>query len=261
MSTKQILYTLGVLVVLGAVFAFWASFTKPIGPSAAQPQDLLGGVPSATGDFAYTDEQPYYKITASYPATTGLQAAADAKARATIEQGLADQIATFKSGSGLDVLTPQDAQIQNISGDHKYALDMQYDDYTSTTTVSYVYKIYADTLGAHPNGYYETFVFDQDGNRLAVGDLFDQSSAWLTDLSKMVKDSVTKQLTALSGGQDASMDIYPEGVAANPDNFQNFALDGGDLVIFIPPYQVAAYAAGSFEVRIPLAQLQNDLKK
>jgi hypothetical protein len=221
----------------------------------------LGGTLSTNGDYQYSEDKPYYKITASYPSATGLSLAADAKARATIEQGIAQQIASFKSDSSLDTMTAQDAQMQNISGDHKYTLDMQYKAYTSSTTVSYAYQVYADTLGAHPNAYYKTFVFDQDGNAVQLADLFDSQSAWLKDLSTLVTKEVTRQLAQLSGGGTVVADLYPEGLAANPDNFQSFYLDGSTLGILIPPYQVAAYAAGSFDVRVPLASLAKDLRK
>lgn len=263
MSTKKILYALGILVILGAVFAFWASFTTPMGPSAGQPQDTLGGTLTAEGDFAYTEDKPYYSIEVRYPANTGLQTAADAKARATIEQGIADEVARFKSDSGLDVLTDEDAQLQNISDEHKYALGMEYKAYSSTTTISYVYQIYSDTLGAHPNAYYLTYTFDQDGNALSLKDVLSQNPNWLEELSLLVSQDVTTQLKGRLGsalpqgseGPDVTGSIYPDGLAAKEENFKNFAVDDGMLIIFIPPYQVAAYAAGSFEVRIPLSEI------
>jgi hypothetical protein len=49
--------------------------------------------------------------------------------------------------------------------------------------------------------------------------------------------------------------LFEEGFAPTEENFQNWYLDGDTLVIQIPPYQVAAYVAGSFEVRIPLAEI------
>lgn len=262
MSTKQILYALAILVVLAVIFGVWASYTKPI-TTTGEPTSSLGGTLSATGDFAYTEDKPYYRITASYPAKTGLQATADAKARATVEQGLAGEIATFKADSRLDMLTAQDAEIQGLDGDRKYALDMQYKAYSSTTTVSYVYQVYSDTLGAHPNAYYLTYTFDQDGNLLKLADVLDKNPNWLEELSLLVSQDVTTQLKARLGqylpqgdeGPDVTGAIFAEGLAAQEDNFKNFALSDGDLLILIPPYQVAAYAAGSFEVRIPLSEI------
>lgn len=265
MSNKQILGILAVLIVLAVLVGMWASRTKPVAlePAAGDTSEILGGTLNANGYYEYQDDKPYYKIVALYPAKTGLAAAADTKARTTIEQGLAAEIANFKSGSGLDTLTAQDAEIQNISNERKYMLGMEYKAYSSTSTVSYVYQIYADTLGAHPNGYYLTYTFDQEGNLLALGDVLKNNPNWLEELSLLVSQEVTAELKSRLGaslpqgdeGADVTGAIFAEGLSAKEENFKNFALDGADLLIFIPPYQVAAYAAGSFEVRIPLADI------
>lgn len=265
MTTKQILSSLGVLAVLALIFAGLASFTTaPITePTAGDKSPILGGTLGSDGAYHYQEDKEYYKITADYPASAGLSAAANAKVLATIEQELASQIATFKSDSGLELLTPQDAQIQNISGDHKYTLALEYMPLTSSSTVSYAYQVYADTLGAHPNLYYKTFVFDQDGTQLSLKDVLKNNPNWLEELSLLVENDVTAQLKDRLGaslpageeGPDVTGSIYPEGLAAVEENFENFVIDKDTLVILIPPYQVAAYAAGSFEVRLPLSEV------
>lgn len=252
------------MVVLGLIFAFFASFTSPVpAPTAGDKSAILGGTLAANGDYQYADDKPYYRITADYPATTGLEVAADAQVRTTIEQGLAGQIAKFKNDSGLELLTAEDAQIQGLNGERKYVLDMEYKKYVSSSTVSYVYQVYADTLGAHPNGYYLTYTFAQDGTQLSLGDVLKNNPNWLEELSLLVSQDVTAQLKARLGaslpqgneGADVTGAMFPEGVAAKEENFSNFAIDGDTLMILIPPYQVAAYAAGSFEVRIPLTEI------
>ena len=263
MTTKQILYTLGILAVLAGIFGFLASFAEPAGP-AAEETHVLAGALTDQGDYLYTEDKDYYAVKAAYPANTPLGPEADRKARSAIEQGIADEIAVFKSDSNLDVLTAEDAQMQNLSKDRRYALDMEYREATSSGTVSYAYQVYADTLGAHPNLYYRTFVFDKEGNRLSLGDLFIASSTgpgadYLNQISGaasvQVKDELARRL-----GEEPGDSFFDEGTAPDPENFQNFVVDGDDLVFLLPPYQVAAYAAGSFEVRIPLSQLSRALK-
>lgn len=264
MSNKQILGILAVLIILAVLVGMWASRTQPVQePAAGDKSEILGGTLTANGYYEYTEDKPYYKITAVYPANTGLSEGGDVKARTTIEQGLAAEIANFKNGSGLDTLTPQDAEIQNISNERKYMLDLAYKAYASAGSVSYVYQIYADTLGAHPNGYYLTYTFDQDGNQLALGDVLKNNPNWLEELSLLVSQEVTAELKSrLSAslpqgdeGADVTGALFAEGLSPKEENFKNFAVDGTDLLIFIPPYQVAAYAAGSFELRIPLGEI------
>jgi hypothetical protein len=259
MTLKQIGYTLGILVVLAVIFGIWASFTKPIAAPVAGETHVLQGTKTANGDYQYTEDKDYYTIAASYPAQTPLEGEADIKARAAIEQGLADEIANFKQNSGLDTLTAEDARIQGLDGTRKYALDLEYKAYQSTSSVSYVYTVYADTLGAHPNGYYLTFVFDQEGNQAQLSDLFMPGSDYLARLSAETIKQVTAQLQAKAGQQNVADSLFKEGLTPKDENFQNFALDGDTLVLFIPPYQAAAYAAGSFEVRIPMSNLADIL--
>lgn len=259
MNPKQIAWGLGILAALAVVFGVWASYTaKPVEQSLTETRVLQGEL-TATGDYAYREESEYYVITASYPAKTPLKGAADQQARLVVEQGLADQMASFKRDSGLESITAQDAQFQGISGDRKYALDMQYKEYRSPVTISYAYTVYVDTLGAHPNGYFKTFVFDGDGVEVMLEDLFVEGSEYLDRLSQAAAAQVTGELRARTGSEDIAGSVYAEGLAGKKENFQNFYIDRDTLVILIPPYQVAAYAAGSFEVRIPLSELSDIL--
>ena len=50
------------------------------------------------------------------------------------------------------------------------------------------------------------------------------------------------------------------GTSPTPETLQFFYLDGGALHIIIPPYQAAAYAAGYFDISIPLSSLKDILK-
>ena len=251
--------------MLGLIFAALSSLTTPPAaePTAGDKSAILGGTLGSDGAYHYSEDTEYYRIDADYPARTGLEAAADLNVRTVIEQELASQIASFKSDSGLDVLTPQDAQIQGLTAERKYALALEYMPLTSSTTVSFAYQVYADTLGAHPNLYYKTFVFDQDGNRLTLGDVLKDNPNWLEELSLLVENNVVAQLKDRLGaslpegdeGADVTGSIFAEGLAAKEENFQNFVVDGDSLVILIPPYQVAAYAVGPFEVRLPLSEV------
>lgn len=229
MNLKQIGWAAGVLGVLAIIFGAWASYTKPVAHSAVPPQDSLGGTLTANGDYKYTEDKPYYSITATYPAKTGLAAAADAKARAIIEKGIADQIAQFKADNQLNTMTAADAQTQGLSGDRKYALDMEYKAYTGSSSVSYAYAVYADTLGAHPNGYYKTFVFDNAGTQATLKDFFAPGADYLAPISKEVTTQVTQQLKVAAGSTDVSGTLYSEGLAATDNNFQNFVVDGDTL--------------------------------
>ena len=197
----------------------------------------------------YKDEGAYHDIEVDYPE-------ASAKARVVMEQHMGSLVAEFKANAQLDALTPEDIEIQGLGGDRKYTLKAEVKAFVSGETRSYLYAVYEDMLGAHPNGYYKTFVFDAEGSEVELGTVLASNPNWLEELSLLVSNDVSAQYRARTGVDDLTGLLYPEGLSARMENFQNWYLDQATLVIMIPPYQVAAYAVGSFEVRIPLSDLK-----
>ncbi len=263
MTTKQMLSVMGVLVALALVFAWLSSYTRPPAPAAGLPptSPVLHGTATTTGDFEYQEKADGYQIDIIYPSTTGLGADADLRVRTTIERGLADIINTFKSDAA-SMLTPDEvARLKSQST--FYALGATYKAYRGQGTVSYEFDIYQDTGGAHPNAFYKTFAFDEQGTVLELSTVLKNNPNWLEELSLLASQDVVRQLKERIGsslpqganGPDVTDSMFSEGVAAKEENFQNFVIDGSDLVILIPPYQVAAYAMGTFEVRIPLSKI------
>ncbi len=258
MTIKQTLSALGILIVLGGAVGFWASRTTP---APVAEQHILMGTKTADGDYQYSEQTDCFAIKANYPAATGLGAAADVKAREMIETRLKHEIDQFKADNDVSSRDPEQTKALGICGERKFTLEMTYKKYSGSNSVSYFYTVYADSLGAHPNAYFITFVFDENGKVVSIQDVL--RTADLTELSLLVSTDVQKQLIARLGdslpvgaeGPDVTGAMFPEGVAAKEDNFKNFVIDGDTLAIEIPPYQVAAWAAGSFEVRIPLADL------
>lgn len=245
-----------VLIVVALVAIAWGVSLIKVSEPVPPMQHVLEGQLTAAGDYRYSENTDYYTIDVDYPATTTLSGAADVKARTTIEQALADHIAQFKQDGNFANLTPQDIEIQGLGPDRKYALGMTYTVYASPAYASYVYLIYEDTLGAHPNAYFLTFVFDKNGNQVGIKDILASNPNGLQELSLLVSNDVTAQMKTRLGMDDVTGAIFAEGLAPTEENFSNFAIDGDTLLIEIPPYQVAAYAMGSFEVRIKLKDIQ-----
>lgn len=251
-----------VLVAIGATVVMFGTFVqRQNAPEASMREShVLQGSSTPSGDYVYLENAPYYVITAAYPGKTPLFGNADAKARLAVEQALADRIAEFKQNGDFENLTEEDVAIQGIGGDRKYTLAMEYKAAEGSGYVSYVYTIYEDTLGAHPNVYYRTLTFDKDGNERSFDDLFKKGSAYLERVSAAaaaeVKTELARRLDTAPG--DA---FFEEGVAPQSDNFRNFYIEGETLVLLFPPYQVAAYAAGAFQARLPLGDLKEVLKK
>jgi len=258
MNLKQTAVALALLIGLGLVFGFWASRTQPAEPAA---QTLLPGERTPEQNIKYSEAGEYYTIEATYPEKVPLLTAqASAKARLAIEQKLLERIVEFKKNTNVENLSAEEADFLGLGGDRKYALALEYVDFDSPGRHSYLYTMYEDTGGAHPNTYFLTFVFNTEGNTVALSDLFVPGTNWLEELSLLVSNEVSAQYRARSGVDDLTDLLYAEGLSPKVQNFQNFVIDHDTLAIYIPPYQVAAYAAGAFEVRIPFTELQGLLK-
>ncbi len=253
MDYKKLFYAVILLVVLGFGYEFWAG--RPTQPTATttQEQDLLGGSATSTGNKEYAESGSTYTVSVLYPAKTALtNSTADQKAREYIQTALKAEVDDFKQNiAGLDATV-----LPSLSDGHKLELDATYKSYSSaqTGTVSYAYTIFADTGGAHPNIYFKTFTFDQNGKAVSIYDIIKSND--LAKLSTIVTADVTAQLKQRLEISDVSEALFSEGLKPTEDNYSTFVVDGDTLVVLIPPYQVAAYAVGSFEVRVPLSAVE-----
>lgn len=250
MNIKQFGIAVALLAVLAVVFGFWASNTPQ--QELSQETHLLEGTKNADGTYTYVEETEFYTIEVDYPDRVPVRESD--RAQTTLEQGLQQEIARFKS-TVQEFLTPDEQERLRAEG-RTYAFIMEYEAGEGEGTVSYAYVMYEETGGAHPNVYFKTFVFNQQGDLVTLGSLFPNNPNWLEELSLRVSNQVVADMQERTEQDDVAELVFDEGLAPAEANFQNFVIDGADLIVLIPPYQVAAYAAGSFQVRIPLVELQ-----
>ena len=136
----------------------------------------------------------------------------------------------------------------------KETLQITYLIASSAHTVSYIFTIYEDTLGAHGNTFFHTFTFDTGtGASLSLADIF--SSSYLDTLSSISRTKLPSVI-----GDDADPAFINNGTTPDEKNFENFFFDNRDFVVLFAPYQVAAYADGPQTLRIPLSELSSILK-
>lgn len=209
-----------------------------------------------------TENATYYDIDLAYPSATPLvSVSADANDQAVtlMRATMQDLAAEFKKNGNFDNLTHDDVQMMRLD-ERKEALSSEYKTYTGARTVSYVFTVYEDTLGAHPNGYFRTFTFDtKTGQSLGITDLFIPSVDAATLLSAKARADLPAIIKQKSG-YDADMDMITDGTAPKTDSFQDFYIDRKNLVILFPPYQVGPYALGPVTYPISLASLSASLK-
>lgn len=254
---------LGILIAILAVIIAWNIFgtsrteVSNVPTASTTPQAATSTAPASEAHI--TEHATYYDIDLAYPSSTPLasvSAEANANAVAVMRAAMQSTADQFKKDGNFANLTPKDVQMMRLD-QQKESLGAQYKTYTGDHTVSYVFTIFEDTHGAHPNTFYQTFTFDtHTGTQLSLTDVLPSGST-LTTLSDIAK----AQLPAIIASHeqvpaaDVDMDYLATGSAPKPENYQDWYIDGAKLVIVFPPYQVGPYALGTVELPIPLSSL------
>jgi len=139
--------------------------------------------------------------------------------------------------------------------DWSYSLDLNYD-VARNDGEMFVVGFQEDIFpgGAHPNHDIDTFNFLMpDGWQVYLPEIF--KPAALAQISSLAIADLKSQWDA-TGDSMSDDDWLNTGAGPQWDNFKDFLLLADTLIIDFPPYQVAAYAAGPQEVRIPLSRLK-----
>ena len=264
------LIVVGGLIVVFIALVAWFTFGKQkvLAPSAQTATSTAAttttaAVATTTSSAHLSEDATYYTIDLTYPAATPLtKVSADAnEAAVDAMKSFAETTASqFKTDGNFANLTHDDVQMQGLD-QSKEALSSEYKVYTGARTISYVYTIYEDTHGAHPNTYFKTFTFDtQSGRELSLADLFVSGYPYLSHLSGRAQADLPAIINKQSNGGGADTDEIHLGTAPTEDNFANFYISGNTLVFVFAPYQVGPYALGTVLDPIPLAQLSDGLK-
>lgn len=253
-----------IVVFLGLVL--WYMATHPA-PMAVAPGTSTTTPPVAVGEPVHIiDSGEYYDIDAAYPGATPLSASAgltaDEGAVMLMRAFAENSVTAFKENVDVESLTPVERELFGLTDGRKYAMTIEYDLYQSPNTITYVYLIFQDTLGAHPNTYYRTFTFDRaTGENLHMEDLFIPGAAYLERLSARTRVDLP-QIMASKGDispEQVDRDFINTGTLPITDAFGNFAIDGETLTVIFPPYQVGPYVYGRIDVPIPLTDLRDIL--
>jgi|CXWL01.1.fsa_nt_gi hypothetical protein len=232
-----------VILLVGGVWYLW--FRE----NGAPPEPIQQTEESQ--DTKLVDAGEYYDITATYPSRITLSDEdAGLHAHAVIEAFIYKEVATFQEENGVLTFTSEDIEIQNLD-ERKYELDISYVTYESDNTKSFVFVIYADTLGAHPNAYYRTFTFDREtGNAVTLKNLFEDG--YLETLSTITRDHLINDIASLQGVPTTELDttFIDAGTAPIEANFAWFFLQNDTLSLIFPPYQVGPWSLGTQTVNI-----------
>lgn len=208
----------------------------------------------------YSEQAKYYDITASYATSTPLLKSAgplaDATARSLMLGFIRDTIVTFKIEGNFDNLTSNDIKVMGFDQGRKETLEVTYKVAVVAHTVSYIFTIYEDTLGAHGNTFFKTFTFNtKTGAALNLNDIFSLGTNYLGTLSSLARAKLPKII-----GDSADTAFIKGGTGPEANNFSNFYFENKNFVLLFAPYAVAPYSSGPQTLRIPLSELSSILK-
>jgi hypothetical protein len=254
----------GILVAILAFIIAWymlgshTVFAPTTGVSSSTPN-----VATTTAASSITEHATYYDIDLAYPSVTPLasvSAEANAKAIASMKAAMQVTADQFVKDGNFANLSHDDIQMMELD-QRKETLGAQYKKYSGTRTVSYVFEIYEDTHGAHPNAFYKTFTFDtKTGAELSLSSIFDSGNPYaiLSSISEGLLPAIIAAREQVKVSE-VDQDYIKSGVSPEPKNFENWYLSGKKLVVIFPPYQVGPYALGTVELPIPLSAFLADL--
>ena len=210
--------------------------------TSPQPATFISGTTS--------EDAPHYTVDMAYPVMHGGSDDARAAINASVGAYVATTTAGFKDYAKDYTPTPSDAKYTLQTG---YGIPLNTEDW-----IALVFSGYEFTGGAHGMHIYETQVFDaKTGERATLDSLF-ASSTYLTTLSRLYAD----RLKLTDGVKSMSDDDWlKQGTDPSvADNYRYWYLAPDGLHTIFPPYQVAAYAAGDFDISIPYPELKGLLK-
>lgn len=168
----------------------------------------------------------------------------DSPASAKIEGYALSRIDSFKSS-----LREFNAPSGSI-----FTLDINYEvKYLGDEYVSFLFRENTYTGGAHPNQIPVGKTYEiESGQEVSLTDIFVPGSGYLEAISK---EAVEKFKEKFKEGV-----FFSEGVEARTVNFETFTIDDGSITFYFAPYQIAPYAAGLQDVRIPFEKLRTHLQ-
>jgi hypothetical protein len=257
----RVVIAIAILIAAFIAIAIWYSIKSPtaLAPTTETASSTL---PAATTTPAapvhISEHATYYDIDLTYPSAAPLPGTANAAAVARMQGAMQDIATQFKKDGNFANLTHDDIQMMGLD-QRKEALSSEYTTYTGNRTISYVFTVYEDTLGAHPNAFFTTFTFDtKTGDELSLSDIF-ASQNYLSVLSTRSRADLPGIIQTMSGAEGDAQYIQM-GTEPTTDNFQNFAIDGKTLRLIFSPYQVGPWALGTVTDPIPLSDLSASLK-
>lgn len=219
-------------------------------PTTTTTTTSAGKVTVSSAVASQSSSSPAYRIALSYPVVHGLTTAASRAVNGALlaavdhaETSFTSQVPLSAPGPGIPYsgLKASFATVRAGGGIVSFEL----------------YITQWDAGAAHPVTAVQTFNFNTaTGHEYSLRELFNPGSSYLDALS-----SISRSMLAAQLGQGGSPSVIDQGTAPAPANFSAWALGDASLHVVFSDYQVASYAQGIQEVKIPYSRLAGLLAK
>jgi hypothetical protein len=133
-----------------------------------------------------------------------------------------------------------------------YSLDIRYQLFNHSETITSIrFDITDNTGGAHGNFYFRTFTFDlTDERSIPLEEVFAPGTNPWPTIAEVAQTTILERLNSMDASAAIDTDWIADGSGENIENYRSFVLTPEGITFYFPPYQVAPYAAGAFEVQI-----------
>lgn len=227
-----------VLAILACVFFFHMKPAEPVIPVSTEPV-VIASVVQDPVDKQINETAELYDLSIHYPEFS--IPAVDAEIMRYMNTAQTE----FKKA-----FTPIDDTLRDAFPEgSKGSLTITFEIRKSKGITTVVFRGSEYTGGAHPNPFIFTIHIGDDGKLLELKDVFTVATpTYLEILSKRATAQFSK---------DYGDAFFEEGSTSNPENWNQWYIEQGKLVVLFTVYQVTAYANGEPELFVPLSELKD----
>ncbi len=218
---------------------------------------FVGVAPTEAGALGYKSasvkkEGKSYVVDINYPQITDEKISEDKKQKAN--QAISDFVRTLYADDLKSFETPvEDYPPEGVFGADTIDVSFKVI-YAGNDRISIRFEKYFYGIGA-AHGFREIYGFNYDiknSKSIQLVDLFKQGTDYLKQISDYCIIDLNRRLKPEVNDSDG-------GAGPKEDNLKEFGLTKKYLIIYFSDYQVACYASGTQEVKIPVKKLEGFL--
>lgn len=241
----------GILVLGGGVL--WFTRSRPVALPAGNANIPASALTVQTKAFA--EETPTVTVDVQYPFVEGI---ADVE-QAEMLNGELSHVA-FATLDAFEREVAETASPDPLGSKSSIAIRAAVGLLTpEIVSVRYDISVYS-AGAAHPNAFYKTLTWDVPrATEIPLTSLFRPGVAYLERLSTLAIADLERQFATDEENFEALSTDIRAGASPRAEHFAAWTMDGDGLMLWFEPYQVAPYAAGPQQVRIPWSSLRDIL--